>query len=789
MVASEYSAFVILERSLRWLRGMSVTQILGCNNLLHALRDDIEQGSTYRVRECLALLGLKPLLTAKQIKATMSLSQESDLAFLWFIWEAFYKTSHDLSNERDEYSTNEQLILSAIAHLDMKTTLRALDQILPTAEYSKKYQEIQRAKDMKEAKRKRWLRRRTPPPFVVDKGMSFVERDQMLKKARKRGKTVRTKEKAADDKTLPYLIPQLRPKPYVPMAMMSTPRDRQVIFPRYNDYNDKLHRIPNESRWFATYELSPVKRIIKHCLSAALDPLFSRSRMPLERSTCNVHRMLEFSTARKQQELTIETAKRCLDLLSGNKDEKRRRRIICHLEHDVQAATDKLRQEARTQLAQLQRLIGGPCSVGAGCAMCGKLGFELDFKGRPQRKPDFSFLLDIDFTVSEPPPDVKDKDEPVRVLQMGTENLLRLITPDTVRSLRNTLGSNVYCGQGLKYKGSDRCPPIEGLIKVLNSKGKLEKVVLPRLDMDRCQLAAARETSDASVDRFCSRRTMKNGVLQWDYFKIYKPPEASQSQTQAGEQLDASAIIRSYCIAALKKAMEETKVEIAATVEQQQDGVKDCDERSSRLCAGRDCSSSGKVSVRSCDKSPADGFKHVQSIDPDDVVMLVKLLKIAIDILRKDPQYVLATLPNAHMMPILVDWVAARYGKTYNYRQLENMAKSMDIINNDLTAKMQVPLPNMSVIKKCKTIESYDKYLHSLCHMRQLQSEYHSTLNKAALDASRLIWMAMHGYSNLEGSITDTFFAYLPAKEADFVRHRLWDPNSYRNMVAFRSSR
>ncbi|KAH8392862.1 hypothetical protein KR215_005156 [Drosophila sulfurigaster] len=709
MVASEYSAFVILERSLRWLRGMSVTQILGCNNLLHALRDDIEQGSTYRVRECLTLLGLKPLLTAKQIKATMSLSQESDLAFLWFIWEAFYKTSHDLSNERDEYSTNEQLILSAIAHLDMKTTLRALDQILPTAEYSKKYQEIQRAKDMKEAKRKKWLRRRTPPPFV-------------------------------DDKTLPYLIPQLRPKPYVPMAMMSTPRDRQVIFPRYNDYNDKLHRIPNESRWFATYELSPVKRIIKHCLSAALDPLFSSSRVPLERSTCNVHRMLEFSTARKQQELTIETAKRCLDLLSGNKDEKRRRRIICHLEHDVQAATDKLRQEAH-------------------------------------------------FTVSAPPPDDKDKDEPVRVLQMGTENQLRLITSDTVRSLRNTLGSNVYCGQGLKYKGSDRCTPIEGLIKVLNSKGKLQKVVLPRLDMDRCQLAAARETSDASVDRFCSRRTMKNGVLQWDYFKIYKPPEASQSQTQAGEQLDASAIIRSYCIAALKKAMEETKVEIATGIEQQQDAVKDCDERSSRLCAGMDCSSSGKVSARNCDKSPADGFKHAQSIDPDDVVMLVKLLKIAIDILRKDPQYVLATLPNAHMMPILVDWVAARYGKTYNYRQLENLAKSMGIINNDLTAKMQVPLPNMSVIKKCKTIESYDKYLHSLCHMRRLQSEYHSTLNKAALDASRLIWMAMHGYSNLEGSITDTFFAYLPAKEADFVRHRLWDPNSYRNMVAFRSSR
>ncbi|KAH8262876.1 hypothetical protein KR044_001268 [Drosophila immigrans] len=707
MVMSEYAEFSALERSLRWMRGMSIKQINGCNKLLHALRDDIEQESTYRVRECLTLLGLNPLLTAEQIKATMSLSQESDLAFLWFIWEGFYKTSQELSEARDDYSINEQLILSGIAHLDMKTTLRALDQILPTSEHSKKYHEMQRAAALNEAKKKR----------------------------------LRREDATVYENTSPYMMPQVRPKPFVPLSMMATPKDRQLVCPRYDTSKNELYPIPNESRWFASYELSPVKRIVKHCLADALAPLFSGK--PLQRSVCNVHRMLEFAATRKQQELAVEVTKRCLNALAGKKDELRRRCVVRQLERDVQQATQKMRREARQQLAQLQRLIGGPCS-----------------------------------------------DEPVRIIQLGPEKLLRLIKPDTVRSLRNTYGSHAHCGQGLKYKSNVRCPPTEGLIKVLDSKGELKKAILPRLDLDRC-LPEARE-SDASEDKFCSRRTMESGVLQWDYFKIYKPAEPAQPQTQvqareqAAEQLDASAIIRSYCIAALKEAMDTTRDSIKSAIESP---GKELERGTSRLSAGLEHGSASESSARSCFKTAADRIKHVQTIDPDDKEMLIKLLKIAIDILQKDPQYVLATLPNAHMIPELVEWVGARYGKTYGYREMESMAKSMRAINHHLNVdsfSQNVPFPNSEFMRKYKSRMSYDKRKEFICQVRQMEREYYKKLNKASMDESRLIWLAMHGYSNLAGSVTDTYFAYLPAKESDFMRHHLWSPQNYRDLVSLR---
>ncbi|KAH8378392.1 hypothetical protein KR093_011129 [Drosophila rubida] len=813
MVVSEYNAFLMLEKSLRWLRGMSVKQVSGCNKLLHALRDDIEQGTTYRVRESLSLLGLKPSMNAKQIKAIMALSQESDLAFLWFTWEAFYNTSHELTDEREEYSANEQLLLSAIAHLDMKTTLRALDEILPTSEHSKKYQEMLQAKERREAKRNRLRREEkcAPEPFVINKNMTIVERDEMLRKARKRVKCPRTSPRAKiDENTLPYLIPQLRPKLYVPMPMISTPKDRQVIFPRYEAYKNKLYRIPNESRWFATYELSPVKRIVKHCIADALAPLFESFRKPNGRSACNVHRMLEFATARQQEELTIETTKRCLSLFMGERKNKQRQLcVVRQLERDVEIATQKLHSDARKQLAHLQRLVGGPCSVGTGCAMCGKLGFDMEYKDRPHRLPDFSFLLDYDFTVNAPLLDDAHPDEPVKVIELGTEKVVRLITPHIVRTAQNTVGSTAHCRQGFRYAGNKNwsCAPVEGLIKVLDSKGEVKKIVLPRVDLNRYMPEViATDTPGESIDSgdiFCSTRTAKNGVLQWDYFKIYKPPEASESQSQMTNQLNDSSIIRSYCIAALKKAMERTSLTYSSTEEfeeqqqqqpQRQRSTRElfygtAKERSSRLYSGMESSSAGDTSDRICHKTKVESFKRNEIIDPDDVVMLTKLLKIAIDVLKKDPKFVLVTLPNAHMMPVLIDWVAARYGKTYNYRQMDDLAKSMMMINKNLkhnSFHQTVPYPNMRTINQYRYIESFEKFEKYFCEVVHVQQEYFDRLNKIALQESRLIWLAMHGYSNLAGSITDTFFAYLPAKEADFVRHRLWDPHNIRDMVALR---
>ncbi|XP_034474836.1 uncharacterized protein LOC117782034 [Drosophila innubila] len=787
---------------------MSVKQLNGCNKLLHSLRDDIEQRSTYRVRECLTLLGITPMLTSKQIKCILELSQDNDLAFLWFIWEAFYKTPHDCDAETDQYSINEQLILSAIAHLDMTTTMRALDQILPTAERSKKYQEMKRAERLKREEKIRKLHEERRPnlPFIIDNSLPYRQRYQQLKEARKLGKNRENVHKKGD-KILPYLMPQLRPKLFEPMSMTSTPSDRKVVFPNYERYKDKHYRIPNEStRWFTTFELSPVKREIKKCLSDALAPLFGDNRKPLEKSVCNVHRMLELSAAKKEQQLTLETMERCMRLLHGQKEERRRRQIIRQLEEDVECAAEKLRRDAQRQLTKVQQLIGGTCNVHTGCQMCGKLATSPGFKDQSERKADLSFLLNVDFTLSHPIPEDAEEDSPVKVYQLGEQRLMKFITPEEV-NLKNTVGANAHCsGNAKKQKSPHRCPPTEGVIKVLNDRGEVVKKVMPH-EIPFCP--PARQSSDASVDKFCSRKTMKSGVLQWDYFKIYKAPSQTQSE---GRFRDTRPIVRSYCITALNQAIRRSSGGGAGDQKEQREQteriIRNIKSDSALEAADKSAKQIFRESVKSksligelrkstmprkdviCDLVSAEGFKCIESIDPDDTAMLIKLLKVAVDIMRRDPQYVLVTLPNAHMMPILVNWVAERYGKTYNYHQMRNMAKSArhvyDRLNRLDTIIQHVPSPKKKYIHNFSCMESYDKYHEYVCKIGQTQDEYHRRLNKMALDESRIIWLAMHGYSNLGGSITDTYFAYLPAKELDFIRHDLWNSRDFRDMTSIR---
>lgn len=302
---------------------------------------------------------------------------------------------------------------------------------------------------------------------------------------------------------------------------------------------------------------------------------------------------------------------------------------------------------------------------------------------------------------------------------------------------------------------------------------------------------------------------MKSGVLQWDYFKIYQAP--SQSQSQSAEQFrDTQPIVRSYCIAALNQGMRSSGgVEVGGGGGDQKepiirnirsDSALEAADKSAKLIfkdAVKSKSFSGDLSKVPthrneviCDLVSAEGFKSIESIDPNDTTMLIKLLKIAVDIMQRDPQYVLVTLPNAHMMPILVDWIAERYGKTYNYHQMRNMAKSASLAYQHLnrldTISHRVPFPKKKYMKGFKCNESFDKYHEYACMFGQAQDEYHRRLNKMALEESRIIWLAMHGYSNLGGSITDTYFAYLPAKELDFLRHDLWDSRDYRDMVSIR---
>lgn len=778
----DWDKFMFFERSLRWYRGLSAKQRLGCNNLLHSLRDDNAQESTYRVHRCLQRLGLNPMVTSKQIMIIMSISQLNDLAFLWFTWEAYYKQPQDYDTEDARYTVNEQLLLTGIMHLDMMTTMRALDDLLPNREHSKKSIDMQRARELKQQRQAGQALRDQRNPQGGSRGQMSWDAEEI--------------------RASPYLLSQRRPKPYGP-SRISQPKSKTIIFPRYEKYRDRMYHIPNESsRWFATYEPSPVRNEIKRCLSEVLDSIFGDKPKSPESAKCNIHRRLEESMQLRQQELLVETMnryKRMLDV-AGWKREFARKQVIRRLEEDVSRAAYLLREYARKQLKELQMIIGDNCSGGASCNMWKKLAL-VPAHSAPQSQPDFSFIMDETFELAKSAP----KDEPLRLLEMGDQiNYRSMIVPKSED--RNRISG--YCPT------KKECPPGEGLLAVLDDRiekeaqensGKGDGLTPLRIlndkgeEIDFSQL----DSSNGSKHRYFSQKTMINGFPQWDYFKVFEPPEELQVR-------DAENMIKGYILSAFEQPME------------QNESIRLCDKSclvwrnynrmdkaalSMGACrSGSSINEAKRCDLDSCigpamdggsnqtDSEPSDEanikteLSKMTNIDPNNRDQIIGLLKMAMEVMKFDRRYVLVTLPNAHMIPELVDWVAERYGRTYGIEEMKRKTELSNILCQRIMAneptEVDFPFPNSDSIKMASM-----GYRELLCYIKKLSADYEKELNMVALEESRLLWLALRGYSNFGSSLEDAFFAYLPTKEADLKRDFVWKSGEFRKVASFRKKR
>ncbi|XP_067633190.1 uncharacterized protein [Eurosta solidaginis] len=207
-----------------WYRGISPFQMKAVDQLLNAIRDDIEQNTTHRVRQCLLHLGLVPTVGCKDVQTLMKLCGGNDLAFLWFLMELYYKTKGDKYD-----SLNEQLILSSICHLDMITTLRELDRILPPGHASKRQIELRQRQQIRER--------------------SWKEPHKLVKK-----------------RSSPYFEKLAKPRKFGKPLTLERP-DFKVRFPRYDAYKDPTYVPPNEkTRWYAHHIFRGSERVTKTTL-------------------------------------------------------------------------------------------------------------------------------------------------------------------------------------------------------------------------------------------------------------------------------------------------------------------------------------------------------------------------------------------------------------------------------------------------------------------------------------------------------------------------------------------
>lgn len=81
--------------------------------------------------------------------------------------------------------------------------------------------------------------------------------------------------------------------------------------------------------------------------------------------------------------------------------------------------------------------------------------------------------------------------------------------------------------------------------------------------------------------------------------------------------------------------------------------------------------------------------------DPNDNDLMDNMLRDALDIMKRDHKFVFASLPAAHRMPILREWIRLRYGKTYSKKELsESFLQSKPIITALIKIGLSVKLPS-----------------------------------------------------------------------------------------------
>ncbi|XP_058830420.1 uncharacterized protein LOC131689384 [Topomyia yanbarensis] len=108
-----------------WFQELSNEQVEALNQLLEAVQDDLDEDTFFRCRSLVRRLGVYPICPEVTFREALIMSRGNDLCFLWFLLELFY------SKGRKDYSNNERLLMSAICHLDMMSTLRGLEAVLP----------------------------------------------------------------------------------------------------------------------------------------------------------------------------------------------------------------------------------------------------------------------------------------------------------------------------------------------------------------------------------------------------------------------------------------------------------------------------------------------------------------------------------------------------------------------------------------------------------------------------------------------------------------------------------
>lgn len=137
--------------------------------------------------------------------------------------------------------------------------------------------------------------------------------------------------------------------------------------------------------------------------------------------------------------------------------------------------------------------------------------------------------------------------------------------------------------------------------------------------------------------------------------------------------------------------------------------------------------------------------------------------------MRKNPKFILASLDRSHELPILINFVQAKYGLKYNAKYHRNKLEQaryiwQSFINESLYIK---PLDPRTIFKNKHV--SYDLRNYVKQKVDKNMAEYHKNIRNLFINHSRAFWSLMNSHLCPSGSIPYVFYSYLPASDRDLI--------------------
>ncbi|XP_030379021.1 uncharacterized protein LOC115627482 [Scaptodrosophila lebanonensis] len=769
-----------------WYQALSPAQETIFHRLSNDLRDDFEQGTSYRVQKCLVCLGLSPVINTKKIRSMVQLSRGNDLAFLFFILEAYYKTyAKDHS-----YSFNEKILMTGLAELDMKPTLRELDRILPPG---------------------------VPETYATAKvqwAISKVESGAFSNVGSRSKDKLPSKPNNQNQEDGPKILPyfQKQPRPIQRhLDLTYRPKKFTVTLPFWEVGKPPDYGPYTPAPWFASYELKPAVRVIKHAVDDAVtkvcekqaevenkenaesdqDPKEDSEEEP--RNLCAYHRFLKEQMALLQDELTVKARDRCLEMIDIEHISRkmRCRRIVSQLDHDIDLYVEKYNKIVKSENTTLLTIVGTECNVCRAyvptpiqnkeekslvgdCMGVAHTNVLQTYKGKRLTGGGLR-IADIDFegdlepckkgTLPEPTNCPEEREE---LPKKGHVEGTRISFSTDYKKANIDVRYTAKQTKKTFFKAAEKHKPYQFKYKRVFKTGRQEVNDLGKHIKKSFVRALNKSDDDELLQSICVDNKPKDndqlaegdGELELEVVDICRS-KLTDSTGSTNETSDHS----KYSHVDHRIPIIDAVVQCAVKIWKKRVEIKRAEMEYNEQNEFRD--------------STILTYDDIDKFDPDDIKLMDRLLKDGMNELKKNKRFVLAMLPFSHKLPILREWVKRRYGKRYSQKELDAHMKISEQIF-EIVMSLQTSPPDVDLLEMEDTEQSFKDYKKMLEMAENVKTKYYEIINSTFFKHSNFCWYAMGAYLCPGGPPRSTFYSYMPATPRNLHRHHVWN-GEYRN--------